>query len=201
MQAKNLLMIFVKNPEPGKVKTRLAQSVGDDKAFEIYLKLMNHTMEQAIIANCLKEVWYSSFVDRNDLFDEKLFRKKVQSGSGLGEKMKHSFKAAFADGFEKVVIIGSDCPGISGELIDIAFEKLNRTDLVIGPAYDGGYYLLGMRQFIADVFDSIPWSTSSVFNKTIKIASSLSLSTTTLAVLRDIDTEDDLNMSVHSWLK
>lgn len=194
-------MIFVKNPEPGKVKTRLAKSVGDDKAFETYLKLLNHTMEQAKIVDCVREVWYSTFVDKDDLFDENLFNKKVQSDSNLGEKMKYSFKAAFADGFEKVVIIGSDCPGISGELIESAFEKLESSDLVIGPAYDGGYYLLGMKQFIPDIFDSIPWSTPKVFAKTVKIASAQSLSTTTLAILRDIDTEDDLNLSGHSWLR
>ncbi len=194
-------MIFVKNPEPGKVKTRLAKSVGDDAAFKIYLKLLNHTMEQAKSVNCTKEVWYSLFVDVDDLFDKKLFQKKVQSGSNLGDKMKHSFKSAFACGFEKVVIIGSDCPGISTELIESAFEKLERSDLVIGPAFDGGYYLLGMKEFIPGIFDTIPWSTSKVFDRTVEIANAKSLSTATLTVLRDIDTEDDLKMSEHSWLR
>lgn len=192
-------MIFVKNPEPGRVKTRLAKTLGDEKAYEIYLRLLYHTMKMASNADCVKEVWYSAFVDEEDLFNSKTFGKKLQSEGDLGKKMSMAFKSAFNEGYERVVIIGSDCPGITDTLIESAFELLAQNELVIGPANDGGYYLLGMSRFIPELFIGVPWSTDKVFGKTVEIAESKQVSLKELPVLVDIDNEDDLNQSNLNW--
>ncbi|MCC5940532.1 MAG: TIGR04282 family arsenosugar biosynthesis glycosyltransferase [Balneolaceae bacterium] len=194
-------MIFVKNPQRGKVKTRLAQTLGDDRALGIYLKLLNHTMQQAKKTDCTKEVWYSSHIDNSDLFSPDLFSKKLQTDGDLGNKMSNAFKNAFAGGNERVVIIGSDCPEITSERIEKAFDLLASNELVIGPANDGGYYLLGINRFIPELFEDMPWSTPAVYGKTIEIAKSHQVSVEELPVLIDIDTEEDLKLSKFNWLQ
>lgn len=195
MNQNNLLLIFVKNPEKGAVKTRLAQTLGNEKAYQIYLKLLHHTIEEAKKVDVMKQVWYSAFIDENDTISEQHFQKKVQKGNSLGERMSHAFELGFRNGARKVAIIGSDCPDISPGIIENAFEALISHDLVIGPSEDGGYYLLGMRNFVPELFTGIDWSTENVFQQTLEKAIKLSMSTSFLPVLNDIDTEEDLERS------
>lgn len=190
-----LLLIFVKNPEKGKVKTRLAKTLGDDKAYQTYLNLLDFTIDVAGQNDAQKQIWYSSFVDENDGFGGEGFEKKVQQGDNLGIRMLNAFKEGFADGFEKIVIIGSDCPGISSEIIDDAFSMLDQKNVVIGPSEDGGYYLLGLGKLIPEIFKNISWSTESVLSETVEILKTKDIAYGKLPTLNDIDTEEDLQKS------
>lgn len=189
------LIIFIKNPVPGKVKTRLAKSIGNEHAFNVYKNLLHKTIENVSRLDVKKEVWYSDYIDRQDHIDSKLFDKKKQTGRNLGERMFDAFSSVFGNGFEKAVIIGSDCPELNAKHIEKAFMMLDGTDLVIGPSMDGGYYLLGMKEKHGELFSEIEWSSETVYKSTVQKAESLNLSISTLPVLNDIDTLGDLKTS------
>jgi rSAM/selenodomain-associated transferase 1 len=189
------LIIFVKNPVEGEVKTRLASSLGDKKALEVYQQLLKITAGAVEDVNAEKLVSYSGYIEKRDDFDEQRFKKTIQKKGDLGEKMKHAFRAGFDDGFNRVVLIGSDCPEISKRLIDEAFKELTEADSVIGPSDDGGYYLIGLSRFIPEIFDDIEWSTSTVFSSTINALNDVGATYRVLKKLNDIDTESDLNES------
>lgn len=184
----NKLIIFIKNPVKGKVKTRLAATIGDEKALEVYLKLIDYTLNLAKSLNVEVNLFFSDLV----ISDYPFSKKHLQKGNDLGEKMKNAFEKCFDEGGKKVVIIGTDCAELTKEMIDEAFEKLNNNSVVIGPALDGGYYLLAMNQFYPDIFVGIEWSTSSVFDETKKIVDRKNISLAILPTLRDIDTEEYL---------
>lgn len=191
----NLLMIFVKNPVSGKVKTRLGSSIGSTNALLVYKKLLAHTREVASQVETTRQVWYSSMIDHRDSWNKERFDKKLQSGSDLGERMSVAFQKAFEDGYENVVIIGSDCADITSRHIKDAFHALNTNDAVIGPSKDGGYYLLGVSKYTPDIFKGISWSTQEVFEQTVSRFEHLGLSYSVLDVLNDIDTIEDLRDS------
>jgi rSAM/selenodomain-associated transferase 1 len=190
---KQLLLIFIKNPEPGKVKTRLAADIGKEKAFKIYRKLLSHTIKVAQKVDVKRQVWYSSFINRNDFIEGEYFDKKLQSGENLGERMYQAFKKGFDEGYRKIVIIGSDCPDITPALLQQAYEELENHDLVIGPSADGGYYLIGMKNPHSELFLDVEWSTEHVLAQTIEKSKNLSLHLFLLPELNDIDTIEDLN--------
>lgn len=189
---KNLLIIFYRNPELGKVKTRLAKTLGDEKALAIYLKLSSHT--RAITENLAidKVIYYSNFVDTEDVWLNTTFQKKLQNGNDLGEKMNNAFVEGFQSGYERVCIIGTDCFELSRDIVKQAFDQLHTNDAVIGPAKDGGYYLLGMKKPIPVLFKNKAWSSDTVATDTIQNFKDLSLSYAQLAVLTDVDEEKDL---------
>ena len=193
---RKLLMIFVKNRQAGKVKTRLAKTVGDDKALEIYDKLKSHTIDVAAEVDAEREIWYSDFVGEEQ-FEDEVFQEKVQIGDGLGVRMKSAFEEGFNNGADNVVIIGSDCISITPSHIRGAFASLNNYDAVIGPAKDGGYYLLGLSKMIPELFENINWSTESVFDQTLEALRNNKNSYQLLEMLNDIDTESDLENSPH----
>ena len=190
-----LLVVFVKNLIKGKVKTRLAKTIGDQEAYRVYEKLVSITEKSASGSNCKKEVWYSDYIDHEDLFDKTIFKKRLQNGENLGQRMKSSIAKGFDEGYGKVVIIGSDCPDLSTEIIEEAFEQLNSNDVVIGPSPDGGYYLLGMNKFTPQLFHGIDWSTPNVLNQTTDVLDYLNYKYAKLPVLNDVDTKEDLEMS------
>ncbi|MEQ8364678.1 MAG: TIGR04282 family arsenosugar biosynthesis glycosyltransferase [Cyclobacteriaceae bacterium] len=189
---KSLLIIFYRNPELGKVKTRLAATLGDDKALAVYLKLVNHT--QSITKGLImdKMVCYSHYVDTEDSWDNEIFQKQIQKGNTLGDKLEHAVKNAFDRGYHAVSVIGSDCFELTKEVLNESFLRLEANDTVIGPAKDGGYYLLGMRKFVADFFKNKVWSTATVAQDTIKDFNRLGLTHFVLPVLSDVDREGDL---------
>lgn len=189
---RSALIIFVKNPEKGKVKTRLAKTVGDEKALKVYYELLRITKSVADPLSVNKQVWYSRFVDEDDLWSKGNFEKHLQKGKNLGQRMLYAFQQAFESGHEKVVIIGSDCASLGTEIIEKAFGMLDDQDVVIGPARDGGYYLLGMSELVTEVFENKSWSTSSVLESTVKQIEKMNLSYHLLPTLSDIDTEADL---------
>lgn len=165
--SKNLLLIFTRNPELGKCKTRLAATVGDQNALDIYKFLLNHTASLTKDVNAAKQVWYSEEVWENDIWDTCIFDKKLQHGADLGVRMAHAFQEGFTAGFERIIIIGSDMYDLNQNDIDLAFSQLKQNNFVIGPAEDGGYYLLGMTKFLPQIFQHKKWGTESVYEDTL----------------------------------
>ena len=187
-----LLIIFYRNPQLGKVKTRLAVDIGDADALGIYLILANHTKSVTEPLDCDKIVFYSDHIDTEDNWANNIFAKAIQQGNDLGEKMKNAFTYGFASGYSSICIIGTDCFELSGEVISEAFGKLSSHDAVIGPAKDGGYYLLGMNKIYEDLFQNKKWSSDSVAKETIKDFKWLNLKYHVLPELRDVDTKEDI---------
>lgn len=188
-QNKYAIIVFEKNPRLGKVKTRLAETIGDQKALEIYQFLLGLTHSVVDITPFHKVIYYSDFIPKEVKKGNYSFG--LQEDGDLGNKMSHSFLETFEKGFEKVLIIGTDCPEITPELLHEAFEVLEENDAVIGPALDGGYYLLGMKSYHPELFLNMKWSTSSVYEETIKKLLGSDISYGVLHVLNDIDTEED----------
>ena len=187
---KNLLLIFTRNPELGKAKTRLAKTVGDETALDIYKFLLERTRDEAIQVAADKAVYYSVKVRENDIWDAALFQKHQQKGADLGHRMQHAFEQGFKAGYEKVLIVGSDLYDLSSKNIDYAFETLDKHDVVLGPAEDGGYYLLGMKTLHTSVFHNKEWGTSTVRADTL--ADLKSQNVKLLATKNDIDLYEDI---------
>ena len=164
----NLLLIFTRNPELGKVKTRLAKTVGNETALSIYTFLLHKTKDIAAKVTSDKAIYYSVRIRENDLWDPAIFQKNLQIGSDLGSRMLHAFKNGFTAGYKKVLIIGSDLYDLTPEIIEKAFSELADNDLVIGPAEDGGYYLLGMKSLHPKIFKNKDWGTATVREKTLE---------------------------------
>ena len=156
-KSKSALIIFTRNPELGKCKTRLAKTIGDEAALDIYKYLLKHTATISQDINVDKFIFYSENIKKEDLWDSKIFRKNLQQGSDLGERMEHAFKQLFESDYEKVIIIGSDLFDLKPRDIETAFKLLNNNDFVIGPAKDGGYYLLGMKHLQSKFFKNTKW--------------------------------------------
>lgn len=188
--SKNLVLIFTRNPELGKVKTRLAKTIGDQKALEIYTLLLQKTKEVTTNIACDKAVYYSVKIRENDIWEETNFQKHQQKGADLGVRMENAFINAFDTGYEKVLIIGSDLFDLTPKHINEAFEKLNTNDVVIGPAEDGGYYLLGMTQLQPNIFKNKAWGTASVRKDTLTDLKNNTIYL--LEELNDIDVYGDL---------
>ena len=186
----NLLLIFTRNPEYGKVKKRLAAEIGEDTALEIYKFLLKHTYTITKDLEVEKRVYYSEEIVNSDIWDEDIFQKAVQVGSDLGERMKNAFINGFEEGFRNIIIIGSDLYDLNSEDLREAFTALETSDYVIGPAEDGGYYLLGMRELNPDIFENKDWGTSKIFEATWE---NIGIKPATVLELRnDIDVLNDV---------
>ena len=188
--SKNLLLIFTRNPELGKAKTRLAKSVGDKTALTIYKFLLDKTKEVTQNLTCDKAVYYSVKVRKNDIWDANIYQKHQQIGEDLGIRMQNAFKNSFDKDYEKVMIIGSDLYDLTPNIIEDAFTKLNTNDVVIGPAEDGGYYLLGMNVLQPHIFQNKEWGTSSVRKETL--ANLKDKKVHLLTMLNDVDVFEDI---------
>lgn len=191
-KTRSLLIIFYKNPHAGKVKTRLAATVGDDKALSIFQKLALHTKNISANLGMDKIVFYSDAIDLMDIWPNATYLKAMQQGEDLGERMKNAFIAGFETGYASICIIGTDCYELSEQVIRHAFETLQSVDAVVGPARDGGYYLLGMNEPHSSIFDNKEWSTDTVLQDTLADFNELGLRYVKMQELRDVDTEDDL---------
>lgn len=193
------LIIFTRNPELGKVKTRLAKTIGDEKALEVYTHLLLHTMNQTRLLTCDKFVFYDTSIIKNDIWPETIYHKKIQSGEDLGGKMYRAFELLFNMGYKNCMIVGSDLFDLKKEIIDVAFQKLQKNDAVIGPAEDGGYYLLGLKKLNSTLFKNKVWGTSTVLADTLKDLNRQSVYL--LETLNDIDTFEDLKRSNYEILQ
>lgn len=191
------LIIFVKAPRPGFVKTRLAQAIGPEKACVAYKKLVTVLLDRL---GTIKEVELRFAPD--DAASQiapwlhPTWRAVPQGGGDLGERLRGAFDDAFAEGCERVTIIGSDCPTITANDIAESWNLLVQTDAVIGPAHDGGYWLIALKAPAPDLFTKIGWSTPRVLEQTLATLARTGGSCHLLRQLRDIDTEDDWNRFV-----
>jgi len=188
--SKNLLLVFTRNPALGKVKTRLAKTIGDKTALEIYTFLLERTRDIAAKVTADKAVYYSVKIRENDIWDATIFQKHLQVGEDLGIRMLHAFKNGFETGYEKVLIIGSDLYDLTSETIENAFIALENNEVVIGPAEDGGYYLLGMNSLEEKVFKNKDWGTATVKKDTLEDLKDKKVFL--LAPLNDVDVFEDI---------
>lgn len=187
----NTLLIFIRNPVKGKVKTRLAKTIGEDEAFRVYQELIDITRNMACSIPVDKFLYYSDEIEWENKWDRTVYMVQLQTTKDLGERMQAAFKDALQL-YSKAVIIGSDCPELTPEIVNKAFEELETHDVVFGPSYDGGYYLLGMKRLQRELFQNIPWSTNTVLIDSIIALNKSKLSYSLLPALHDIDDEEDL---------
>ena len=186
---KEVVLVFQKNAILGKVKTRLASGMGELRALEIYRHLVQSTY--SVLEHVEAPVWtyFSDFIP--ETVNPPIAKSFVQDGQDLGERMAHAFARSFESGMEKVVLIGTDCPTLQSHHLHEAFEALTHSDLVLGPATDGGYYLIGMKCRSDYLFAGIAWSTAEVLAQTLAVATAHGLHFTLLDELSDIDTQED----------
>ena len=187
--SKNLVIVFVKNNILGKVKTRLAKSIGNVGAFNIYSELVAITEKASTKTNADKHIYFSDVVIPSIWGNEKKF---IQKGENLGMKMQHAFQNGFDKGYENIVLIGSDLPTISKEVIEAGIANLKNNDVVFGPAEDGGYYLIGMSKMHASIFENKPWSKNNLLAITLQELKAQNQSVGLIDTLNDIDTFEDL---------
>ena len=187
---KNLLLVFTRNPELGKVKTRLAKTVGNATALKIYIFLLERTRDIAVKVAADKAVYYSVKIRENDIWDASIFQKHQQVGEDLGIRMLHAFKNGFKAGYKKVIIIGSDLYDLTSETIENAIIALENNEVVIGPAEDGGYYLLGMNSLEEKIFKNKDWGTETVRKDTLEDLKDKKVFL--LGELNDVDVFEDI---------
>ena len=185
---RRLLIIFARNPVKGSVKTRLAVHIGAEAALEIYLQLLKHVGEVTKEIQAAKEVHFSEAIPLAGPWND--YKRKLQKGVGLGERMEQAFKEGFLKGYRQIVLIGSDLPELTREDLKQAFEALDTNEYVLGPATDGGYYLIGMKSLNSKLFRQITWGSSTVLRQTIEKIKNKPLSL--LEKRRDLDTYEDL---------
>ncbi len=191
------LIIFVKYPQPGQVKSRLAKDFDSDFAAGLYKAFALDILECAMKGDWQLRIYFDPPERENEI--KKLFGKerkyRPQRGADLGERMKNAFVDCFSVGFKSAVLIGSDFPDLPLKIIEDAFALLDSPgDAVIGPAADGGYYLIGLKTetFLPDIFSNLPWSTTAVFSETLKILQACGQRTEILPEWHDVDARDDL---------
>ena len=185
------LIIFVRNLEPGKVKTRIGAVAGHAFALAVYEKLLQHTYAITVTLPVDKYVYYASEVGKEDLWNSGSYSKARQEGIDLGMRMQQAFQALFTKGYQKVCIIGSDCYELTTALLEEAYRALEHSDIVIGPTTDGGYYLLGMKNGVKEIFQGVEWSTDKVLQQTLEKIPPASR-TTLLPMLTDVDRIEDV---------
>lgn len=196
----NALLLFVKNPQLGHVKTRLAATLGPEKALEVYRYLMHHTREVTLQVPVHRWLFYSKEVFWEDDWSNDEFQKWVQDPSpDLGQKMFSAFSMAQQKGLQKVMILGSDCFQITPELLKNAFEQLDSHPVVLGPATDGGYYGLGVNfalgvthDHLSTIFLDKTWSHADVAHEARAAFQTCGLRHVELPTLSDVDVEEDI---------
>lgn len=193
------LIVFTRYPEPGKAKTRLIPVLGSEGAAKLHRQMTEHTMLQVreLQACCplSVEVYFAGSDEQqmqNWLGSDIVYQ--PQAEGDLGSRMAQAFQAAFSSGMDSAIIIGTDCPGLNTKLIAKAFQALEQNELVLGPATDGGYYLIGLRRLIPKLFKGISWGTSEVLQQTVAIAEKLKLAIAYLPPLSDVDRPEDLSI-------
>lgn len=199
MENKSALIIFAKYPEPGKVKTRLAKTLGNNFAVQFYKACLERIFKIAAGINEITPFLFYNGDFKNDFIPEDykhVFVLKEQTGNDLGERMQNAFKFVFSESYNRAVIIGTDVPGLTSEHIDNSLNNLDRYDVSLIPSDDGGYNLAALKELHEELFTGIEWSTDSVFRVTLEKAEQLSLNVKVNNPLLDIDTEEDLK----TWL-
>jgi rSAM/selenodomain-associated transferase 1 len=183
------LVVFLRLPDKGKVKTRLAATLGEEAALEIYKKLVSITLGIVTRTGIPAYLFYSDGLPPADERDAR-FSYHIQVDGDLGTRMAAALTSILSL-HNKALIIGSDCPELTPEILQACCSSLNENDIVLGPAGDGGYYLLGCSALHPALFTDIKWSTPSVLDQTIENIKGANLSYCLLEKLHDIDTAED----------
>jgi rSAM/selenodomain-associated transferase 1 len=189
---KNALIVFLKSPEKGKVKTRIAKTEGEERALEIYRLLLDKTYclaEKIASKQVVVFVFYAG--NPSELERWMKFSFYSQEGKDLGERMLNAFKTVFEQGYQNIGIIGSDCYSLTDKQIQLGFEIVEKYDFVFGPAIDGGYYALFMKTRTNFIFENMTWSHPNVLADSIRKIESMEQTYYLLEKLRDVDTVDD----------
>lgn len=202
MSCQAVICLFVKPPVPGKVKTRLAKELGGEKACMVYVDLVEQILHQIQISGLELALFFDGDeADRLPLaWRSAADSCHQQTGHDLGERMANAFRLLFDAGHQSVLLCGSDIVGIDAGYLQQAAEKLEQSGMVISPAYDGGYCLIGFtaESFAPQVFARIDWSTEQVLQQTLERCEQAGIRPALLGMLRDIDALDDLKIAYHS---
>jgi hypothetical protein len=193
------LIIFSRYPEPGKTKTRMIPVLGAEEAANLQRQMTEHTLKQTRqLEKGISVKIEIHFAGGNQQLMQAWLGKNLtyypQVSGDLGKRMESAFARAFNNNQQKVVIIGTDCPDLNKSILEMAFEALNQQDLVLGPAEDGGYYLIGLNRLIPELFKNISWGSDRVLSQTEAIANNLALNIYYLPKLRDLDYPEDLSI-------
>jgi len=194
------LIVFTRYPEAGKTKKRLIPELGPDGAADLQRRMAEHAICRVrdVIESRGASIEIRYEGGNQTLMSQWLggnFLYREQRGKDLGERMLTAFVDAFQGGVKRVLLVGTDCPDITSEIVERGFQELGRFDVVLGPAADGGYYLIGLKKSYPELFYEAPWGTDEVLNWTLRIACFHGLSTRLLDCLSDVDRPEDL----HIW--
>lgn len=184
------IIVFVRKPELGKVKTRLAKGVGEQRAFDIYVELLKYTAQQVEASECTVYVYYHHEVVTDDMWDSSRCHKVLQVDGDLGDKLRAAFSEVLSK-HDKAIVVGSDCPRLTTDLINTAVDSLDHQDVVIGPTLDGGYYLLGMKVYSPNLLTDVPWSSGDEYDYTVHASIGAGQSLHVLAAMPDVDYAED----------
>lgn len=195
MNNENALIIIAKYPDSARVKTRLSRALTDSERVSFYTSLLEGTIGRLGALKGVDTVIAFAPGDSGDYFSRFGLGTVSLPEGDLGERMYYAFQEIFLKGYTKAALVGVDIPGLSGSIIVQAFELLSRHDVVFGPARDGGYYLIGMKEPVHALFDGVPWSSSLTLKKSIEAAEGSGLSFACTEMLSDIDTIEDMKRS------
>jgi hypothetical protein len=188
------IQIFAKAPVIGQVKTRMQPVLSEQQSLSLHRKMVAHCLRQACDSRLAPvQLWATASHEYwGELAQQYAFRLHLQVGDGLGERMAHALRDGLA-GNRSVVLIGSDCPFIDRNYLAQAFAALaGATPIVLGPARDGGYVLLGLNRFDARIFEQIPWGSEKVLERTVRQLSAIGWPYSQLAAMTDIDHPGDI---------
>ncbi len=186
IQNQTALILFIRNPVLAKVKMRIARECGDEKALDIYLRLLDITRILSDSYQGPKYLFYSDFIDTRDAWQHMYYQKQLQKGTDLGIRMKNAFELVL-ERHPSAIIIGADCPWLESRHLDHAAACLQTRDAVLGPAADGGYYLLGLKKPIPSLFTDIDWGSRWVYSQTVDKLQNAKCTFASLEVLQDVD--------------
>jgi rSAM/selenodomain-associated transferase 1 len=188
-----LIVVFGREPIPGRVKTRLASAVGEDRAAEIYTRLLEHTLTEAT-ATGIGVVLSLAQAQTGQWKPPPGLQIEVQSEGDLGRRMGQSFRRHFTMDADQVLLIGSDCPGVTRDHLLKALEMLSSAPVVLGPAEDGGYWAIAQQAPGVDCFSGVPWSSDKTLEITRERLRMLGVEWAEIETLEDVDTVDDLGL-------
>ncbi len=204
--SQDLVILFTRYPRPGKCKTRLIPVLGDEETIKIHQQLVSHILKELGEYIRRNNSELCIYYDGGSLSEMEEWLGKnysfiQQQGDDLGQRMSQALTRALKQG-RNVILLGSDCPAVSVSLLQEALDSLHHHDMVVGPAHDGGYYLIGLTRNVSNdscrkLFTHIPWSTPQVLNKTLQRAHEQKLHLHILPTLHDIDTAEDLKYFHH----
>jgi len=191
------IIVMTRYPEEGKVKTRLIEHLGEDGATHLHQKMAEHTIStlEPLCDIQTADLWVffsGGSAEKMQSWLGERFEYRPQQGDNLGSRMAHAFKHIFAAGYNRAVMLGTDCPDIEGATVVKALNSLRSADVALGPAEDGGYYMIGINELHPDLFRNINWGSAKVLSQTVEIVKNLNLTPAYLPPLRDIDIPEDL---------